>query len=74
MPSSPPLVAACCVVAGPDPDPGEVPVAFVVPQPGVALVDEAIRNTVLGRLARIYVPHVVHFLEALPENALGKVD
>ena len=70
-----PAVAACCVVGGPHPDLGEVPVAFVVRR------DRAKRWTprnwralVRRRLSRIHVPAAVRFLESLPVNAVGKVD
>ncbi|WP_020655354.1 class I adenylate-forming enzyme family protein [Massilia niastensis] len=69
-----PDVAACCVVGQADADLGEVPVAFVVAtgprQPG----EEAILQAVAARLPRIYRPHAVHFVAALPENSVGKVD
>jgi acyl-CoA synthetase (AMP-forming)/AMP-acid ligase II len=53
-------VKACCVVAGPHADLG-------------ANADE-LQALVGARLSRIYVPADVHFIAALPENAVGKVD
>ena len=70
-----PAVAACCVVGGPHPDLGEVPVAFVVLRRDRAAVDAAeLAALVRRRLSRIHVPAAVRFLESLPVNAVGKVD
>ncbi|MNW20872.1 acyl-CoA synthetase [compost metagenome] len=33
-----------------------------------------IQAEVLARLGRIYVPREVHWIDRLPENAVGKVD
>jgi acyl-CoA synthetase (AMP-forming)/AMP-acid ligase II len=67
-------VAGCCVVGAPDKDLGEVPVAFVVRQPGSQLSEEDIKRCVREHLSRIYVPQLVHFVDALPETAVGKLD
>lgn len=70
-----PGVAACCVVGGADADLGEVPVAVIVTEAGVSRPDDAmLRATVLEQLGRIYVPQAVYVRDALPENAVGKVD
>ena len=69
-----PAVAACCVVGEPHADLGEVPVAFVVRRDGET-VDAAGLRTLVGRsLSRIHVPAAIRFVEALPVNAVGKVD
>lgn len=67
-------VQGCCVVGAPDPDLGEVPVAFVVRRPGSDVGAEDIRQRVASCLSRIYVPRAVHFVDALPETAVGKLD
>jgi acyl-CoA synthetase (AMP-forming)/AMP-acid ligase II len=67
-------VRACCVVGKPDHDLGEVPVAVVVASSGSTLEAQDICDSVRRRLSRIYVPHEVYFVEALPETAVGKVD
>ncbi|MDQ2778581.1 MAG: fatty acid--CoA ligase family protein, partial [Pseudomonadota bacterium] len=67
-------VRACCVVPGPHADLGEVPVAFVVLHPGRDTCAAALQALVGERLSRIHVPVAVHFVEALPENAVGKID
>ena len=70
-----PGVAACCVVGAPDADLGEVPVVFATRAAGAPPTDEAgIRAAVLAGLGRIYVPRDVLWVDALPENAVGKVD
>jgi acyl-CoA synthetase (AMP-forming)/AMP-acid ligase II len=72
-----PGVAACCVVGKAHADLGEVPVAVVVRLPGEqgnALDHAAIQNAVGSRLSRIHRPADTYFVDALPENATGKVD
>ena len=69
-----PAVKACCVVGGPHADLGEVPVAFVVRREGQEAGEEELKALVGKRLSRIYVPAEVRFVDALPENSVGKVD
>ena len=69
-----PAVAACCVVGRPDADFGEVAVAFVVRRDD-GQVDAAALSALVGRrLSRSHVPAAIRFIEALPVNAVGKVD
>lgn len=69
-----PGVSACCVVGAPHPDLGETPVAFVV-RSGAAPVDAAeLTALVRGALSRVHTPTAVRLVEALPVNAVGKVD
>lgn len=75
--ASVPGVRACCVVGRPDADLGEVPCAFVVrtaEPPGRDLTDQQLAAAVLAELSRIHVPVDFHYVDALPENAVGKVD
>lgn len=67
-------VVACCVVGRADDDLGEVPVAFVVPKDLAAMDAARVQDAVRTQLSRIYVPHEVIFVAALPETAVGKVD
>jgi acyl-CoA synthetase (AMP-forming)/AMP-acid ligase II len=68
-------VSGCCVVGKADRDLGEVPVAFVVTGTGNGeLAAGQIKDAVRQRLSRIYVPHEVFFVDALPETAVGKID
>ena len=69
-----PAVAACCVVGRPHADLGEVPVAFVVRRDGEPVDAAALAALVGRRLSRIHVPAAVRFVDALPVNAVGKVD
>ena len=67
-------VKACCVVAGPHADLGEVPVAFVVLHQGQGANAAELQALVGARLSRLYVPAEVRFVASLPENAVGKID
>lgn len=68
-----PEVADVAVVARPDREWGEVPVAFVVLRPGAALAAEAIRSRVRGALRSTRVPAEFLFVAALPYNETGKL-
>jgi len=67
-------VRGCCVVGRAHPDLGEVPVAFVVPAAPARADKSAIQAAVAGRLSRIYQPEDIIFVDALPENSVGKID
>ena len=67
-------VKACCVVAGPHADLGEVPLAFVVLHEGRHADAAELISLVGAQLSRMYVPADVRFVAALPENAVGKID
>ena len=69
-----PAVRSCCVVGGPHADLGEVPVAFVMLRDGGEARDEELKALVGERLSRIYIPAEIRFVDALPENSVGKVD
>ena len=68
-----PGVAEVAVVGGPDPEWGEVVVAFVVAQSGAVLSTEALDAHCLERIARFKRPKVYHFVSELPKNIYGKV-
>jgi fatty-acyl-CoA synthase len=68
-----PAVAEAAVVARADDRWQEVPIAFVVRQPGAATDAEALRDFALAHLARFKVPRDFLFVDDLPRNALGKV-
>ncbi len=72
--STSPDVHSCCVVGRPDTDLGEVPVAFIVATNPQQRDKEAIQALVGQRLSRIYHLDDVFFVDALPENSVGKVD
>ncbi len=69
-----PGVAESAVVGLPDADFGEAVVAVVVPEPGATLSPEALRTAARAHLAAFKVPKQVHLVEALPRNAMGKVE
>ncbi len=69
-----PSVLAAAIVAVPDPTFGEVAHAFVVPQPGHSLSEDALRAYCAGRLAHFKVPRRFHFRDRLPMLSSGKVD
>jgi len=68
-----PAVAEVAVIGRADARWQQVPVAFVVRRPNAAIEGEALKHHVAGHLARFKVPHDVIFVDALPRNALGKV-
>ena len=69
-----PAVDSCCVVGEPHSELGEVPVAFVQPREGAAPGAAELDALVAGQLSRAHVPARIHLVDALPENAVGKVD
>ncbi|WP_424858627.1 MULTISPECIES: AMP-binding protein [unclassified Tepidimonas] len=68
-----PGVAEVAVVGAPDPEWGEVVVAFVVPRPGAAVSAETLDVHCLAHIARFKRPKRYVFVEALPKNHYGKV-
>ena len=69
-----PAVRACSVVGAADRDLGEVPVAFVVREDGLRVTETELRDHVRGQLSHVHVPARCAFLDAIPENAVGKAD
>ncbi|MEY2658861.1 MAG: Long-chain-fatty-acid--CoA ligase [Pseudomonadota bacterium] len=68
-----PGVAEVSVVGGPDPEWGEVVVAFVVAQPGHTLSTEPLDAHCVEHMARFKRPKRYVFVDALPKNNYGKV-
>jgi long-chain acyl-CoA synthetase len=68
-----PDVAEAAVVGVSDALMGEVPAAFVVPVPGRAPSEDAIRKFCRGRMPSYCIPATVRFVEALPRNRAGKL-
>ena len=62
------------VIGRPDERWGEVPVACVVRQTGSNIQGADILELFEGRLARFKHPRDIIFLEALPRNAMGKIE
>ncbi len=67
-----PAVVECAVYGQPDPDLGEIPVAAVVTNGQPVTADELIEHC-RQYLAAYKRPRRIRFVNALPRNALGKV-
>lgn len=68
-----PGVREAAVVGRPHPEFGAVPVAFLVMEPEAPLDPEALIAFAKERIASFKVPRNIRRVEALPRNALGKV-
>ena len=68
-----PQVMEAAVFGVPDPDWGEIAVAFVVPVPGSLLNDEELLNHCKPLLG-LRSPRRFALLDSMPKNANGKVD
>jgi malonyl-CoA/methylmalonyl-CoA synthetase len=66
-------VVESAVIGLPHPDFGEGVAAVVVRVPGAAIDEFVIREALEERLAKFKQPKRVFFVEALPRNAMGKV-
>jgi len=66
-------VLEAAVVGQPDEVYGEVPVAYVVPRPGLSLDAVTLRDRCLHRLARYKVPREFFVPATLPKNSVGKI-
>ncbi len=69
-----PGVQESAVVGVPDDDLGERVVAVLVAEPGAVLDRDDVRGAARRRLAGPKVPKAVHLVDALPRNAMGKVN
>lgn len=69
-----PAVLEAAVIGGRDTVRGEIPVAFVVLQSGKAVRAEELVDYCSTHLARYKVPRSITFLDALPRNAMGKIE
>lgn len=68
-----PDVAEVAVIGAPDPEWGEVVVAFVVPRPGQRPTAQALDALCLDHLGRFKRPKRYEFVDVLPKNHYGKV-
>lgn len=68
-----PHVFEASVIGAHDPEWGQRLRAFVVVKSGVTLAEDEVKTYVKENLASHKVPRDVHFLDALPRNATGKV-
>jgi long-chain acyl-CoA synthetase len=67
-------VSASGVVGVPDRDEGEVPIAFVVLEPGRTANEAELLAFLQTRIAEYKIPTRVHFVEDLPLTRSGKLD
>ena len=68
-----PAVLEAAVIGRPHEKWGEVPVVVVAPNPGTELTEGELLEWTRDKLAKYKQPKAVHFVEALPRNASGKV-
>jgi fatty-acyl-CoA synthase len=69
-----PGVAETAVVSAPHERWGEIPVAFVVTNPGICLADDELRAFLTVRLAKFKVPHRFFIgTDPLPKGGTGKI-
>ncbi len=71
-----PAVKECGVVGRPDPSAGEIPVAFVALRAGFVdsgKLGEELCSFVADRLTHYKQPREVHFVDAVPKTASGKI-
>jgi fatty-acyl-CoA synthase len=69
-----PDVLEAAVVARPDPEWDERPVAFVVARPGTAPTPDELAAHLGPRVAKWWIPDAFQLLEELPKTSVGKVD
>jgi len=68
-----PGVTDAAVVGLPDDEAGEVPTAFVVRAAGASVGEAEINAHMTECLAHYKLPHAIHFVEAIPKSASGKI-
>jgi fatty-acyl-CoA synthase len=69
-----PAVLEAAVVGAPDPTWGEIPVAFIVVRPGVAITAKELMDFSAQHLARFKLPRMFEFMDQpLPKGGTGKI-
>jgi long-chain acyl-CoA synthetase len=72
--ASDPTVLEAAVVGVPDETWGEIVVAFVQARPGAVIDVKALKARCSANLSGYKRPKTIHVLDALPKNAVGKLD
>ncbi|MFW2332449.1 AMP-binding protein [Ilumatobacter sp.] len=68
-----PKVADVAVIGIADEEAGELPKAFVVPQPGVELTEDEVKAHVAEHLAHYKHVRIVEFTDEIPKSPSGKI-
>ncbi len=68
-----PQVQDVQVIGVPDAKYGEELCAWIVPRPGAALTEDAVREFCRGRIAHYKVPRHIRFVDGFPMTVTGKV-
>ena len=68
-----PKILDCAVLGIPDPISGEVPKAFIVPQPGQTVNEEEILEHVNTKVTVFKKIMAVQFVAEIPKNPAGKI-
>lgn len=68
-----PKVLEAAVIGIPDEKWGETVAAIIVPKPGQTIEDDQLQAFVREHLADYKIPRIIHFMDALPRNASGKI-
>jgi 4-coumarate--CoA ligase len=68
-----PAVADAAVVGKLDEEAGELPIAFVVLRPNAEVSEEDIATFIAGQVATYKQLREVHFIDAVPKSASGKI-
>lgn len=67
-------VASSAVIGIPDEKSGEIPIAYIELEEGIASIDEMeLKKYLRENLANYKIPRQIHFIDELPKNATGKV-
>jgi len=68
-----PDITECAVIGQQDELHGEIVIAYLVTQSGIALSAADMRHFCRDKLGRYQIPKKFHFVDGLPKNATGKI-
>lgn len=68
-----PKILDCAVLGIPDPVSGEVPKAFIIPQPGQTVKEEEILEHVNSKVTFYKRLKAIQFVGDIPKNPAGKI-